>query len=582
MNQKCPSCGNYVEGKRPQSYTKKVAKTGVKSIVNGAASVGAASTGAAIGTAIFPGVGTAVGAAAGFVASAMFHTAVNEGIDKIVDITEENVTDIVYEFSCPKCGKKWTKKVNSLPQSHSSIQRNSLSRSSYTSSQTSRCDDIDFDWHNKFWEDYECYFDDLDEILSTKESVKDFINELASNMQDCEDYEIRGHYLFLVSFICLEYSIQNLNDNLFDLALSNIKLALSNNDNEEYRLLSTILHIAKSTPNEDYIFSALENLDIESVQSELTNTEYWKTVFEIILHSKIVIDFLPFYQKTNDYTNLLRLLFAYNFEDTGYRISICNMISDAYEELGDYSKQFGYVKTAVELADFENEFDPNDPDHSYWLIALENLGICYEEGQGVEKDVAKAFEIYTRCANLGSELAMSCLGDMYENGVAVGQNYSVALDWYNKALAAGYDEVEEDIKRILEKLGIEKQQSGIYIPKNNDVIVPSVSSELTDDEQSYVEELKVCFEEDGDISPKERRLLERFREKLGISAERAKELEEKLLTPQLTDAEQEYLEEYKACTEENGDISPKERRLLNRLRDTLGISEERASELEKL
>lgn len=76
--------------------------------------------------------------------------------------------------------------------------------------------------------------------------------------------------------------------------------------------------------------------------------------------------------------------------------------------------------------------------------------------------------------------------------------------------------------------------------------------------------------------------MERFREKLGISAERAKELEDSLSTSRLTDAEQEYLEEYKACLEDDGEISPKERRLLNRLRDTLGIPEERAIELEKL
>ena len=43
--------------------------------------------------------------------------------------------------------------------------------------------------------------------------------------------------------------------------------------------------------------------------------------------------------------------------------------------------------------------------------------------------------------------------------------------------------------------------------------------------------------------------------------------------------EQEYLDEYKACIEE-GELSPKEIRLLNRLRMSLGISEERAREIE--
>lgn len=667
MNQKCPSCGNYVEGKKINTLARKVTRGAVK---KGATMA----TGAAIGS-VIPGIGTAVGAAVGLIASEFLNDTTDEMYDAAVD-------EIEYEFTCPKCGRKWSRKINPNNQAINDIQGSYSVSNSSGYSTTSSCMDNYFDWQAKFFEDYECYYDDRDEILSTKESVKDFVNELLSNMQDCNDCVTRGHYLFFISFVCLQYSLCNWNDNLFDFALPYIKQALSNNDNEEYRLLSTILHIAKSSPNDDYIFDFLKIVDIESVETELSNTEYWKTVFEIILHSKIVNDFLPFYEKTNEFAKLLKLLFAYSFEDIGYKISVFNMISDAYEEFGDHSKQFEYIKSAVELADFENEFDPNDPDHSYWLIALENLGICYEEGQGVEKDVAKAFEIYKRCANLGSELAMSCLGDMYENGVAVGQNYCVALCWYNKALDAGYEEAEEDVKRVLKKLGIEKQYSGVYIPskeefymdiedvfevKDRGVVIigqvktgyidvgdkiiltnydnsskicqiigiemfkklldycefgdnvglllkgignkdeirrgafieyydgespvgsylqnsPETSSgnEVTSTEQEYLDELKACFEEDGNICPKERRLLERFREKLGISAERAKELEESLSAPQLTDAEKEYLEEYKACIEEDGEISPKERRLLNRIRESLGISEERANKLEKL
>ena len=556
MNEKCPSCGNYVEGKKKATFGRKMTRGAVKK-------GSAVATGALIGS-VVPGLGTLVGGALGLAAGALMSDTTNQTADEMYDAA---VGEIEYEFSCPKCGRKWTKKVNSLSQDQSNIQRNSLSCSSYSSSQISSCDDNDFNWSSKFWQDYECYFDDKDEILSTKKSVKDFIVELKNNMQGCDDKEIRGHYLFFISFICLQYSVTKWNDNLFDFALSNIKLALSNNDNEEYRLLSTILQIAVSNPHNDSIFSDIEELDIESVQAELTTTEYWKIVFEIILHSKIVNEFLPYYIETNEYTKLLKLLFAYDFEDIGYKISICNMISDAYEELGSYSKQFEYTKSAVELADFENEFDHNDPDHSYWLIALENLGYCYSKGVGVAKDEATAFEIYTKCAKLGSDIAMRNLGDMYENGVVVEQNYSVALNWYNKALTAGDEDAEEDIKRVLEKLDIEKLSN---------------LSELIDDEQSYLEELKICLEEDGIISPKERRLLERFREKLGISAERAKVLEESLVVPQLTDEEKEYLEEYKACVEDDIEISPKERRLLNRIRESLGISEERANEIEKL
>lgn len=105
----------------------------------------------------------------------------------------------------------------------------------------------------------------------------------------------------------------------------------------------------------------------------------------------------------------------------------------------------------------------------------------------------------------------------------------------------------------------------------------SNTSSSSSDEQEYLEELKACLEDDGKITDKERRLLDRLRKSLGISEERAKELEASLNG--LSDEEKEYQEELKACMED-GHISDKERRLLDRLRKSLGISEQRAKEIE--
>lgn len=120
-----------------------------------------------------------------------------------------------------------------------------------------------------------------------------------------------------------------------------------------------------------------------------------------------------------------------------------------------------------------------------------------------------------------------------------------------------------------------------YASSVGNIVHKALPIDMTDTEKEYLDELKACFEEDGEISPKERRLLNRLRERLGITKERAEELEASLLEPELTEEEQEYLDEYKACIEE-GELSPKEIRLLNRLRMSLGISEERAKELESI
>lgn len=109
----------------------------------------------------------------------------------------------------------------------------------------------------------------------------------------------------------------------------------------------------------------------------------------------------------------------------------------------------------------------------------------------------------------------------------------------------------------------------------------TTASNLSAEEQEYLEELTACIN-DGVISKGERRLLEKLRVKLGISQIRATELEDSLLLANLSDEEKEYIEEYHACLADDGSISSGERRLLDRLRHKLGISQDRALELEKM
>lgn len=109
----------------------------------------------------------------------------------------------------------------------------------------------------------------------------------------------------------------------------------------------------------------------------------------------------------------------------------------------------------------------------------------------------------------------------------------------------------------------------------------SKTTAVADGEAEYLEELKVCYE-DGVITDKERRLLDRLRKSLGISETRAAELEAMCNPNVLTAEEQEYADEVKACLEDDGVITAKERRLLERLAKSLGISSERAAEIERI
>lgn len=65
------------------------------------------------------------------------------------------------------------------------------------------------------------------------------------------------------------------------------------------------------------------------------------------------------------------------------------------------------------------------------------LGSCYEEGNGVEKDLDKAVEWYTKAAEQGNVNAQYNLGHCYYEGKGVNRDLYKAIEWYKKAEKQG-------------------------------------------------------------------------------------------------------------------------------------------------
>ncbi|EKT4520731.1 hypothetical protein ABF179_002371 [Flavobacterium psychrophilum] len=108
----------------------------------------------------------------------------------------------------------------------------------------------------------------------------------------------------------------------------------------------------------------------------------------------------------------------------------------------------------------------------------------------------------------------------------------------------------------------------------------AITEVSSDFEKEYLEEVKFMLEDDGVIDDKERSILERFRVKKGISKERAIDIENNLTSlGDLNENEKEYLDEYQELLND-GEITEKERRILNRMAIRYDISEQRVIELE--
>lgn len=101
---------------------------------------------------------------------------------------------------------------------------------------------------------------------------------------------------------------------------------------------------------------------------------------------------------------------------------------------------------------------------------------------------------------------------------------------------------------------------------------------LSQNEDSYRAEVLYCIKENAGISEIDRRILNRKREQLGITEERAREIENSCL-PKYTDSEREYLGILEAL--DGLDLNdPIVQKRIIRERSLLNISEQRADELE--
>lgn len=102
INQKCPHCGNYVEGKLERSAVSKAVRNvvksgGMKTVLGGVGS-------------IVPGFGTLAGIATGAAVDALYGNKIKEKVDELVD---EYIEDNEYSFRCPKCGYTWAENADS-------------------------------------------------------------------------------------------------------------------------------------------------------------------------------------------------------------------------------------------------------------------------------------------------------------------------------------------------------------------------------------------------------------------------------------------------------------------------------------
>lgn len=88
-----------------------------------------------------------------------------------------------------------------------------------------------------------------------------------------------------------------------------------------------------------------------------------------------------------------------------------------------------------------------------------NLGICYYNGTGIEKNEIEAVKWYRKAAEQGCAEAQNSLGDCYYYGRGVDVDYVEAVKWYRKAAEQGYARAQYNLGVCYDNgTGVEKNE----------------------------------------------------------------------------------------------------------------------------
>ncbi|WP_271272223.1 hypothetical protein [Aliamphritea hakodatensis] len=107
----------------------------------------------------------------------------------------------------------------------------------------------------------------------------------------------------------------------------------------------------------------------------------------------------------------------------------------------------GFPEANFIMARITTDTQPVDyPKAIYWLQratelehaeAAYNLGIAYQTGTGITKDLPLAIKTYQQSASLGNAKAQRNLGLMYSAGIGTAQNYPKAFEYFTASAGAG-------------------------------------------------------------------------------------------------------------------------------------------------
>lgn len=423
----------------------------------------------------------------------------------------------------------------------------------------------------KFYEYFNWCAENMDEAINTYDDVK---RHCMSLMAETESPIRKATWLYLLAWINLERFCSNdsmlaKTEEEYDKSIKSIKETRDNikkainlvGSDREYETMLGIYSFLDYVYNEDHGFDE-----------------------EMRYFSHVSKDF-----------------FSCSFEDSllnpDYILNLWERASCLYfNDIAYFGGKASDIQTLVKATNYaESDTELHKALYVYRIYWMDTLASHYIQGKDCPTDYNAALQLLYYTAEKGSIEGKLMLADMNVKGQGVGVNLNVAKKYYAEVVAEA-DPESDNYKLAGKKLDElmkgdhTKGKSRPSTSSNSSTSQGSTALANNDslhgesfpnrEEEEYADMVKELLT-DGEISNRERKLLEKLRTKLSISEKRANEIERFLIQPQLTEEEQDYLDEYREMKSE-GTISSRERKLLNKIAVMSGISSERAAELERM
>ena len=413
----------------------------------------------------------------------------------------------VFEFNCPNCGYLW--------RSHGLGGPSTPSLQAGYGQPGSAQEEIDNQEYQLFSDEFTRFFENEDSILSSSNSLMNYVNKLDGIIKsNIGNTIVKSEYRFLQAFACSEY-LYYIDTSDADIAKQGerkIDSAIQFFNDYEYKVLKQILRSYILDFEAPDILSIQKSYDqkcpnIQELQNTLINTEYLDQVYRFSRFCSLYYTFRTLdnrdrcVQAIDALKLMLKLDTPLAYVTASAYLYEFHFAIEKYKSFWDEEKAFRYAKQGADYAiDYmKSNYSPDDQLSKDWMELVVGTACRYHDGIGIEVDLSEAERYLMIGVGHGDEECKKLLKELYE------------LPSNNVANST------ENGKEFGCSAFVDVSKSTTHKNKGH-------QTGLSDSEIEYLDTLKESFE-DGEITPRERKMLDRIRISLGISEKRAEELE---------------------------------------------------------